>query len=229
MEATSGRIEAKEGERRKKSDYFQRKSCTEKSISVNRDELKCFYINARNILNKFDEFEAWAYDINPDIIGVTESWTGKHILDSELALNGYDLFRQDRAVDREGGGVLLYVRNTLNAVQYTLMSRFPEQVWCYFSDSKGSHFYVGVCYRTPTVNIYGSGNHDLLQDTINELGSTKKHFVLMGDFNYRYLHWPALANDYNTTVEANQFYHCLEDIFLHNMSTSAPETMLFST
>jgi len=41
-----------------------------KSISVNRDELKCFYINARNILNKFDEFEAWVYDINPDIIGV---------------------------------------------------------------------------------------------------------------------------------------------------------------
>ena len=50
-------------------------STEKKSISVNRDELKCFYINARNILNKFDEFEAWVYDINPDIIGVTESWT----------------------------------------------------------------------------------------------------------------------------------------------------------
>jgi len=35
----------------------------------------------------------------------------------------------------------------------------------------------------------------------------------MRDFNYRYLHWPPLANDYNITVKANQFYHCLEDIF----------------
>ena len=73
---------------------FNGKVVQKESISVNRDELKCFYINARNILHKFDEFEAWAYDINPDLIGVTESWTGKHILDSELALNGYDLFRQ---------------------------------------------------------------------------------------------------------------------------------------
>ena len=144
-------------------------------------------------------------------------------------MNGYDLFRQDRAVDREGGGVLLYVRNTLNAVQYTLMSRFPEQVWCYFSDSKGSHFYVGVCYRTPTVNIYGSGNHDLLQDTINELGSTKKHFVLMGDFNYRYLHWPPLANDYNITVEANQFYHCLEDDFFYTTCRLQHQKRCYST
>jgi len=42
------------------------------------------------------------------------------VLDVELALNGYDMFRQDRPVDRDGGGVLLYVRSTLNAVQYTL-------------------------------------------------------------------------------------------------------------
>jgi len=33
--------------------------------------------------------------------------------------------------------------------------------------------YVGVCYRTPTVEIYGDPNHILLQDIIKELGSTK--------------------------------------------------------
>jgi len=27
----------------------------------------------------------------------------------ELALNGYDLFRQDRPVDRDGSGILLYM------------------------------------------------------------------------------------------------------------------------
>jgi len=77
-------------------------------------------LNARSIVNKFDHFEACVYDINPDIIGVTERWTGCPVSYVELALNGYDLFRQDEPVDRDGDGVLLYVRSTLNAVQYTL-------------------------------------------------------------------------------------------------------------
>ena len=53
----------------------------------------------------------------------------------ELALNGYDLFRQDRPVDPDGGGVLLYIRSTLNAVPYPLATQFPEQIWCYFVDA----------------------------------------------------------------------------------------------
>jgi len=157
--------------------------------------------------------EAWVSDLKPDIVGITESWTGSHILDAELTLEGYDLFRQDRPVDRCGGGVLLYIRNSLHAVQCSLVSQFPEQVWCYFMDSKGCRFHVGVCYRSPTLNIYGSGNHDLLRDTINELGITRKHFVLMGDCNYRYLHWPPLLDDHSISAEATEFYHCLEDNF----------------
>ena len=124
---------------------------------------------------------------NPDIIGITESWTSSHIFASELSIDGYDLFRQDWPVDRDGGGVLLYVRSNLHAVQFHIyiytfihpysypypyssirlfihmLSKFPEQIWCYVLDSTGHRCYVGVCYRSPTVNIYGSDNHDLLQ------------------------------------------------------------------
>ena len=176
-------------------------------------ELLCFYINARKLLNKFDDFEAWIHDIDPDIVGVTESWATPSISDSELTLQGYDLFRQDRPVAREGGGVLLYVKHRLRAVQCELTSKFPEQVWCYFQDTKKTKCYVGVCYRTPTVSIYGSENHDLLQSLINELGVTKKHFMLMGDFNYRILNWPLLALDSNVTREVTDFCDCLEENF----------------
>ena len=68
-----------------------------------------------------EQFEAWVHEINPDIIGVTESWVSSSIRDAELALQGYDLFRQDRPVAREGGGVLLYVKSELNAVKYELI------------------------------------------------------------------------------------------------------------
>ena len=152
------------------------------------EELSCYYMNVRNIRNKFEQVEAWVHDTNPDIIGISESWLTSSILDSECALNGYDMFRQDRPVNREGGGVLLYVKSELHAVRCSLTTDFPEHVWCYFTDTNNVRCYIGVCYRTPTVEIYGSPNHDLLQDVINELGSSKKNFILMGDFNYRFLH-----------------------------------------
>jgi len=80
-------------------------------------------------------------------------------------------------------------------------------------DSAGSRFHVGICYRTPSDGIYGTGNHDLLRNVINELGGTKKHFMLMGDFNYRFLQWPP-SDSGSAAVEAHCFYQTLEDNFL---------------
>ena len=62
--------------------------------------------------------------------------------------------------------------------------------------------------------MYSTGNHDLLRKVIGETGSTNKHFVLMGDFNYRFLQWPLLLDDISIKSEAIDFYHCLEDNFL---------------
>ena len=126
----------------------------QKRVRINKEELVCFYINARNLVNKFEQFKAWVYALNADIIGVTESWAWSQVLDSELLLQGYDIFRQDREVDRAGGGVLLYVRSTLNAVKFIPKTHYPEHVWCCLLDSHQNQVHVGVCYRTPTVNIY---------------------------------------------------------------------------
>ena len=35
-------------------------------------------------------------DTDPQVIGITESWTNKDIVDAELALTGYVMFRKDR-------------------------------------------------------------------------------------------------------------------------------------
>ena len=160
-----------------------------------------------------EDLEAWVCDLNPDIIGVTESWAKPSILDSELALAGYDLFRKDRPVDREGGGVLLYIRSELSAIQCELSTDFPEQVWCYFEDINNTKCYVAVCYRTPNAEIFGTPNHDLLQDVLKELGTTKKHFMLMGDFNYRFTSWPPHSDDNVITRDAGDFCECVDDNF----------------
>ena len=68
-------------------------------------------VNARSIVNKIDDLQALISVENPDIFGITESWTHEGILDAELSVNGYTLFRCDRPLDNRGGGVLLYVRS----------------------------------------------------------------------------------------------------------------------
>ena len=212
-EAVGSGIERKESTRRAKSDHLQWESGEKERVTTKSSELVCFYTNARNLLNKMDQLETWVHDLDPDIIGITESWASSEVLDSELALSGYDMFRKDRPVTRSGGGVLLYIKSKLNAVESPPSSNFPEQLWCYFLDASQVKCCVGICYRTPSTDIYGSPNHDLLQDMISELNTSKKHFVLMGDFNYRYLSWPPLHLGSDTAKEALEFFNCLEDNF----------------
>ena len=76
-------------------------------MHIDESSLVCLYLNARSLMNKIGEFHATVYTIQPDIIGITESWATENVLDSELELDGYMLFRHDRPVKKRGGGVLL--------------------------------------------------------------------------------------------------------------------------
>ena len=77
----------------------------------NRCTLKIMYFNARSLLPKLDELMVLAEDSNPDVIYITETWLSGEISDNELSIVGYLLYRRDR--DRHGGGVLLYVRESI--------------------------------------------------------------------------------------------------------------------
>ena len=105
-------------------------------------------VNARSIVNKIDDLQALISVENPDIFGITESWTHDGILDAELSVNGYTLFRCDRPLDNRGGGVLLYVRSEYHPCEYRPNSRFPEQIWCQLSISPSESLLFGTCYRS---------------------------------------------------------------------------------
>ena len=66
---------------------------------------KCVCLNARSIINKNTELNIMVEDIDPHIIGITESWANKDISDAQLGLTGYIIFRRDR-IGRMGGGVI---------------------------------------------------------------------------------------------------------------------------
>jgi len=49
------------------------------------------------------------FELRKLIKNITESWTNSNIMDSELMLSGYELFRCDRPNSHRGGDVLLYI------------------------------------------------------------------------------------------------------------------------
>ena len=69
---------------------------------------KCVCLNARTLVNKKNELNIMTEDINPHITGITESSPNEDIVDTELGLTGYVVFRRDR-IGRRGGGIILYI------------------------------------------------------------------------------------------------------------------------
>jgi endonuclease/exonuclease/phosphatase family metal-dependent hydrolase len=100
-----------------------------------------------------------------------------------LAVEGYDMFRVDR-IGNKGGGMLLYVREELNAVPLDVSSSFREQVWCSVV-LKSSTLLIGLIYRSPSSE---AANNEMLLETleraVNVKGSQSRHLLVMGDFNY---------------------------------------------
>ena len=147
--------------------------------------LRVAVANVRDLLSstKFEELENMAEQEKLDIIAITESWSNSQIGNSELALKGYAVFRKDResGVKPRGGGVLLYIKESLIATELVEWRRKEcEAVWVGVKDDKGVEICIGVCYRSPNA---GDVENRVLMDVINRLAMGRL-LLLMGDFNY---------------------------------------------
>ena len=114
---------------------------------------KCVSLNARSIMNKKSELNIMVNDSDHHVIGrpITESWANKDITDAELGLEGYVMFRKDR-MGRRGGGVLLYVKDTIPAYEIQLREEADceEAIWCKLVTGHKT-VTMGVVYRCPNI------------------------------------------------------------------------------
>ena len=83
---------------------------------------RCVCLNARSIVNKKNDLNIMVEETDPHVTGITESWANTDIADAELGLTGYVMFRRDR-IGRRGGGVILYVKESIQAYKIRRGSR----------------------------------------------------------------------------------------------------------
>ena len=122
--------------------YCEKRQCNEREVHG----LNVFYTNSRSIISKIDTLRGIACVEELDIIGITETWldiAGKHFL-PEVGIDGYTFYHKDRE-GRKGGGVALYVRNTLNSSVNTTIKTDgnTESLWIDVIVG-GKRFLVGI-------------------------------------------------------------------------------------
>ena len=133
--------------------------------------------------NKLDELQHELLNRDIDVLGIVESWTHGDIMEAEIALPGYEVFRRDRIGGR-GGRVLLYVKDKHSVVNVSeKIKGLCETVWVSLKVDKKRDIAIGVCYRSPaTDQLY---EENLLQE-IAQFSSDRT--VIMGDFNHGDIH-----------------------------------------
>jgi len=120
---------------------------------------------------------------NLNIFGITETWTHNGITDDELYVKGFNMLRKNRIVreKKEGGVLLLYIRDTVTALRIEEEDDVSETLWVKLvsREPDAKDLIVGLCYESPTaVNKEIIKMHALLRKYSNVAS------VILGDFNH---------------------------------------------
>ena len=168
----------------------------------------CVCFNARSIVNKRNELNIMVEDIDPHIIGITESWATPDISDAELGITGYVMFRKDR-LGRRGGGEIKLEKE----------GESEEAVWCNIVTGN-STLTVGLVYRSPNISIE---ENDKIHNDIKEV--SKRDCIIMGDFNHGHIQLTSLQS---TGRENHEFLNLVQDSFLsqHVLEATRGENVL---
>ncbi|XP_072014972.1 uncharacterized protein [Amphiura filiformis] len=175
--------------------------------------INCYHTNAGCIMNKRGEFQETIDELKPKIIGVTESWCDSSVLDGEVNLDSYTLFRKDK-VSAGGGGVLMYVHDSMQATACQPLndSKFETSVWCEIKVNNKDSLLVGVCYRSPNSS---EDNNELFLTQLKMIEEVKySHILLFGDFNFPEINWKDGQVKAADTHLASIFFDTVNDLYL---------------
>ncbi|XP_059186340.1 uncharacterized protein LOC131969177 [Centropristis striata] len=147
-----------------------------------RTGLGLIHINARSLLNKMDLLKVWINSTNADVIVLSETWLTKSVLDKDISVNGYNVYRADRP--RKGGGVAMYIRSNfdVNLVLKESVSKELELLALEIELTKNHRIMLVGCYRPP------SAPKNALSSLVKFLSQLKyRELLLVGDLNWDWL------------------------------------------
>lgn len=158
------------------------------------------YFNSGGLRTKLDDIRSGlnSLTIIPDIFAISESNLTQDIKDSDLGFCDFQVFRTDRSLmtsnKKEGGGVLICVKNNIPVTKISIDGDIIEQVFIKISKFK---LIIGLVYIPPyaSANIYQHHVDSVIQISDNH---PEYKLLLLGDYNIPKVIW-SNEEDLSTT------------------------------
>ena len=96
-------------------------------------KLKIVHLNIRSLCSPshLTEFRDWAAANKTDVITISETWLNSTVTDSEVTIDGYELYRQDR-LRKRGGGVCACIRKDITVTVLKDISHLSKNYFYQF-------------------------------------------------------------------------------------------------
>ena len=136
-------------------------------------------LNAPSLLKHKPEIEVLLHDNNIDILALNETKLDPNILKCHTHINGYHHERFDR--NRHGGGVCIYIKNTINCEVHTDIPNNELETICLEIKPKCSKSFVIIAwYRPPKYNAL---DIDDIKNVYQFFDTKDKEIIFLGDTN----------------------------------------------
>ena len=145
---------------------------------LNKRGLHFIHININSILPKIEELRHICNSTKISIIGISETKLDNSITSEEISITGYDILRTDR--NRNGGGVLAYVRTDLSFKVREDYNFNNEMIFFDIFLPHSKPILIGIIYRPPTDTEFVDNLDKYIEkcDSFND-----QEVYIMGDFN----------------------------------------------
>ena len=160
-------------------------------------------------------FKSCCYLIH-DNVAVTETWLDSSVLDHELQLYGYNIYRKDRS-GRRGGGVLRAVKSHLTCFRRSDLETDMEMLACLIYTRPAFCLLFSVFYRPPGQNLDFSAKFGAFS---NNYSSTNiSNLIVLGDFNFPHIDCRT-STSYVSDLDAADFCCLIQDHFLLQVNSN---------
>ena len=131
-------------------------------------------VNINSLLSKIEELRNIAKCSNAAVIGITETKLDNAVYDSEVAIDGYRIVRNDRT--RKGGVVGCYIRSNICYARKTSLWQLRKHIDLLYPKRKPIS--VGIFYKPPSQTRFP-------EQIITEFESLElnNELYILGDFN----------------------------------------------
>ena len=122
------------------------------SIRLPKKGLRIAHLNICSLRNKIHELATILVTNNIHVMAITETHLDENIQDSEVIIQGYNIFRYDR--DANGGGSAFYIKEDIPArTRKDLYMKGIEALWLQIQLPHTKHILVCCGYRPPRSDI----------------------------------------------------------------------------